>query len=123
MKIIIYACLIFFTLRVSAKGEISYVKKNFIHLHKNESVHSLVLITLACGQPVKVLKKSKGSYWAKVKSGKFAGYILKRHISNEETPCFSSDHSKVFNKLDLSIHDLYKMGRLEDLFIEGKIEL
>ncbi len=98
-----------------------YVNKNFIHLHKNESINSIVLLTLACGQKVKIVKEKND--WLYVTSGSYKGYALKRNFSDQKLLCFSHTHSKLYNKIDLNMQEVYKFGRLEDLFIYGEPEL
>ena len=101
--------------------ENSYVSKQFIHLHKNSSVNSIVLVTLSCGQKVDVI--SKENEWLKVKSGSFEGFVLERNFQNTQPRCFNNIHTKLYNKLDLNMREVYKLGRLEDLFIYGEPSL
>jgi uncharacterized protein YgiM (DUF1202 family) len=98
-----------------------FVEKQFIHLHKNESVNSIVILTLACGQEVVVI--SSKSEWLYISSGSFKGHALKRNFSKKRKACFSRTHSKLYNKIDLDMREVYKLGRLEDLFIYGEPEL
>ena len=90
-------------------------------MHKNESVNSVVLVTLSCGQKVRVIGKRNG--WLNIVSGSFKGYALKRNFSVTEPICFSHTHSKLYNKMDINMREVYKLGRLEDLFIYGEPEL
>ena len=98
-----------------------YASKQFVHLHKNASVNSVVLVTLSCGQVVNLVKKN--DEWLKIKSGSFSGYVLKRNLLDSEPRCFSKVHSKLYNKLDLNMREVFKLGRLEDLFIYGEPSL
>ena len=98
-----------------------YVEKQFIHLHKNKSINSITLVTLSCGQRVQVLSSSNG--WVEIKSGSYKGYSLSRNLSKKNPECLGQKYSKIYNGLDLTMLDIYKMGRLEDLFIHGEIKL
>lgn len=98
-----------------------FASKQFVHLHKNASVNSVVLVTLSCGQSVKL--QNITNEWAKIKSGSFEGFVLKRNLLPSEPRCFSRTHSKLYNKLDLNMREVYKLGRLEDLFIYGEPSL
>ena len=105
----------------SFSSTFEYVEKQFIHLHKNKSINSITLVTLSCGQRVKVISSSKG--WSEVKSGSYKGFSLSRNLSKKNPECLGQKYSKVYNDLDLTMLDIYKMGRLEDLFIHGEIKL
>ena len=103
-----------------SKGNM-FAAKQFVHLHKNASVNSVVLVTLSCGQSVKLLNST--NEWVKIKSGSFKGFVLKRNLLASGPRCFSRTHSKLYNKLDLNMREVYKLGRLEDLFIYGEPSL
>jgi len=98
-----------------------FVSKQFVHLHKNESINSVVLLTLSCGQQVEVEKDN--NEWFYVSTGSFKGFVLSRNFSGNSPECFSQNFSKLYNKIDLDMREIYKLGRLEDLFIYGEPEL
>lgn len=122
-KLITLILFSFFTIRIpqSIAQNKYYVSKQFVHLHKNESINSVVLITLSCGQQVEV-KKAKDE-WLNISTGSFNGHVLARNFSTVQPECFSKVHSRLYNKIDLDMREVYKLGRLEDLFIYGEPEL
>lgn len=98
-----------------------YVSKQFVHLHKNQSINSLVTLTLSCGQKVKLI--SRKDNWIHVATGSYKGHVLARNFTKVKPKCFSHVHKKLYNKIDLDMREVYKLGRLEDLFIYGEPEL
>ena len=98
-----------------------FVDKQFVHVHKNKSVNSITVVTIACGKKVKLM--SSDQTWNKIKSGSFEGFSLKRNFTTDKPACLGSKYSKFYNQLDLSMTDIYKLGRLEDLFIYGEVQL
>tara|TARA_B100000886_G_C20342372_1_gene457166 strand:+ start:599 stop:988 length:390 start_codon:yes stop_codon:yes gene_type:complete len=121
LKFYIFLIAFFGKIHVSVAAMKFYSSKQFVHLHKNQSINSIVLQTISCGQVVKVEKKTKK--WLKVKSGRFSGFVLKRNMSKKSPECFSEVHSKIYNNIDLDMREIYKLGRLEDLYIYGEPKL
>ena len=99
----------------------SYVSSPFVHVHKNKSINSITLVSLTCGQKVEILEKE--NEWINIKSGSFIGYVLERNLNLKYVDCLNKKYSKIYDKLDLNMSEIYKMGRLEDLFIYGESPL
>lgn len=100
-----------------------YYQNFFGHIHRNPSRYSSSLTTISCGHPLKVLRKEKGkvvnSRWTYVAAGPYKGYILKKFLSEKRMKCFSDIYPKYFEKMKLSITEMYYFGRLYDQYVQG----
>ena len=99
-----------------------YTNRQFIHLHKNASINSVTLTSLSCATRVKKEKQKESEaslLWEKVSVGSFTGYVKRKFLSKRKLKCFSSRYPIIFNSLDFSMIEIYKWGRMNDLFVEG----
>ena len=99
-----------------------YTNRQFIHLHKNPSINSVTLTSLSCATRLKKVKQKESEsnfLWQKVSVGSFTGFVKSKFISKKKSKCFSSRYPVIFNSLDFSMIEIYKWGRINDLFVEG----
>ena len=90
----------------------------FINSHQFIPV---VLPTVACGHPIKVYQtKTSRPGWKLVKTVGVEGYIQSNYLRPRQVKCFQDRYPKFFDSLELSITDMYYLGRLSDLYIRGK---
>jgi hypothetical protein len=127
-KALMLTLLIFIPIRmVEAKDRmvsVMYYNKIYGHIHKSASRYSQSLSTLECNHPVKVLsvngQKSWGEGFSCVKVGPYKGYIHKDYLSSRKSKCFQDKYPRFFDKLNLSISDMYYWGKLYDQYIRGR---
>ena len=123
MKILIALILLPFNLfAVEPKVlAIQYVKSFFASVHQNNSRYSLVLTTLSCGFPVKVLEipQSLELKFTKVKAGMHEGYIRSELLSETQEICYQDRYPRFIDQMDLDLEIMHYFGRLYDLYIEG----
>lgn len=102
--------------------QILYYKNTFGHIHRNPSRYSTSLTTISCGHPLRKLKgrKKLDPRWTYISAGPYKGHVLTQFLSNKRIKCFSDVHSNFFDKMNLSITDMYYFGRLYDQYIIGK---
>lgn len=100
---------------------VHYVKSFFASVHQNNSRYSVVLTTLSCGFPVKVLEipQSLELKFTKVKAGMHEGYIRSELLSETQDICYQDRYPRFIDQMDLDLESMHYFGRLYDLYIEG----
>ncbi len=100
---------------------IHYVKSFFASVHQNNSRYSVVLTTLSCGFPVKVLEipQTLELKFTKVRAGMHEGYIRSELLSESQEVCFQDRYPRFIDQLDLDLESMHYFGRLYDLYVEG----
>ncbi len=112
---------------------IKYFSKAMGNVHQNPSRYSLVLTTISCNHPVKIMKETStdgkdfvlyaDDKWNLVTVGPYEGYIMADYLSDKKNECFEEEYSKFFDGLDLGVNDLYYWARLYDQYIMGKSQV
>ena len=112
---------------------IRYFSKPMGNVHQNPSRYSLVLTTISCNHPVKVMKETSvdgkefllyaEDKWNLVTVGPYEGYIMAEYLTEKKTECFEEEYSKFFDGLNLGVNDLYYWARLYDQYIQGKSQV
>ena len=104
--------------------KVSFYSKIFGHIHKSPSKYSQSLSTIACGHPVKVLSLNGREEWGKgfyfVQAGPYEGYIHREYLSDKGPECVQDQYPRFFDKLNLSISDMYYWGKLYDQYARGR---
>ena len=118
--------LFLFVFSFSIEAKVYYTNRQFIHLHKNPSIHSVSLTSLSCSSVIKkeIVKGKEideASLWAKVSVGNYTGFVKKKLISTKKIKCFGNRYPVIFNSLDLSMVEIYRWGRLNDLLVEDVV--
>lgn len=112
---------------------VSYFNKPMGNLHQNPSRYSLVLTTISCNHPVKVMKETSADgkefilyaedKWNLVTVGPYEGYIMADYLSDKKVECFEEEYSKFFDGLNLGVNELYYWARLYDQYVQGKSQV
>jgi hypothetical protein len=112
---------------------ISYFSKPMGNVHQNPSRYSLILTTISCNHPVKVMKETSTDgkefvlyaedKWNLVTVGPYEGYIMAEYLSDKKTECFEEEYSKFFDGLNLGVNELYYWARLYDQYVQGKSQV
>jgi hypothetical protein len=112
---------------------IRYFSKPMGNVHQNPSRYSLVLTTISCNHPVKVMKETSTDgkefvlyaedKWNLVTVGPYEGYIMAEYLSDKKTECFEEEYSKFFDGLNLGVNELYYWARLYDQYVQGKSQV
>ncbi len=87
-------------------------------IHRNPSLHSSTLTTIACGFPLKILPAQPlmpGDFYY-VQAGSSIGYVHVSTVSEVQPFCFQDQYPMFFNGLNLDLTELYYWGRLNDQF-------
>ncbi len=110
--------------------KVMYFNEMMGNVHQNTSRYSQTLTTISCNHPVKVQKivgvdkKEQVSFgngeWLAVNVGPYDGYILSGLLSDKKQECFQDRFPKFFDEMQLSLTDLYYLGRLNDQYMTGK---
>lgn len=104
--------------------KVSFYNKIFGHIHKSPSKFSQSLSTIACGHPVKVLSLNGRQEWGKgfffVQAGPYEGYIHSDYLSDKSPECVQDKYPRFFDKLNLSISEMYYWGKLYDQYARGR---
>lgn len=120
------------TMKKSIIG-IRYFSKSMGNVHQNPSRYSLVLTTISCNHPVKVMKETSADgkefilyaddKWNLVNVGPYEGYVMSEYLSDKKNECFEEEYSKFFDGLNLSVNELYYWARLYDQYVSGKSQV
>jgi hypothetical protein len=112
---------------------IRYFSKMMGNVHQNPSRYSLVLTTISCNHPVKIMKETSKDgkefllygedKWNLVSVGPYEGYVVTDYLSEKKNICFEEEYSKFFDGLELGVNDLYYWARLYDQYILGKSQV
>jgi hypothetical protein len=112
---------------------VRFYSKAMGNVHQNPSRYSLVLTTISCNHPVKIMKETSADgkdfilyaedKWNLVSVGPYVGYIMAEYLSEKKNECFEEDYSKFFDGLDLGVNDLYYWARLYDQYVQGKSQV
>ena len=126
-------CLIFSFYPLSLQGEkvtkdslegVFYVSSLYGHIYQLPSIHSMALTTVACGHPVKVYSMKEKNRdkrdWRKVKTVGLQGYMELKSLKTQKIICLQNQYPKFFNSLDLTASEMYYLGRLPSLYVEGR---
>jgi len=110
--------------------KVMYFNEMMGNVHQNTSRYSQTLTTISCNHPVKVQKivgadkKEQISFgngeWLAVNVGPYEGYLLSGLLSDKKQECFQDRFPKFFDEMQLSLTDLYYLGRLNDQYMTGK---
>ncbi len=110
--------------------KIMYYNQTMGNIHQNASRYSQTLTTISCNHPVKVQKvidqsKKESIYfgngqWMAVNVGPHEGYLLKHLLSDKKVDCFQDKYPKFFEEMNMSLTDLYYLGRLHDHLMSGR---
>ncbi len=141
-KIFFYSFALFFISKLYAQDKIlvnndkrevlkvMYFNQVMGNVHQNASRYSQTLTTISCNHPVKIQKiidtaKKEIIYfgngqWMAVNVGPHEGYLLKHLLSDKKVDCFQDKFPKFFESMNLSLTDLYYLGRLNDHLMSGK---
>ena len=118
-----------FSVGYGAKGEaplgVFYFSEMYGHVHQFPSVYSAALTTVACGHPIKVYPSSvsKGEEkpgWSRVQLVGIEGHMQSDYLAEKPKKCFQDRYSQFFNALELSVTEMYYLGRLPSLYIRGR---
>ena len=105
---------------------IFYFSEMFGHIYQFASIDSSALTTIACGHPIRVYPAKKQdesknrSGWSRVKVVGIEGYIQSSYLRPKQVTCFQGQYNKFFNALNLSVTEMYYLGRLPSLYIRGR---
>lgn len=110
--------------------KVMYFNEMMGNVHQNTSRYSQTLTTISCNHPVKVQKvvgadkKEQMNFgngeWLAVNVGPYEGYLLSSLLSDKKQECFQDRFPKFFDEMQLSLTDLYYLGRLNDQYMTGK---
>lgn len=110
--------------------KVMYFNEMMGNVHQNTSRYSQTLTTISCNHPVKVQKivgadkKEQINFgngeWLAVNVGPYEGYLLSGLLSDKKQECFQDRFPKFFDEMQLSLTDLYYLGRLNDQYMTGK---
>ncbi len=110
--------------------KVMYYNQMMGNIHQNASRYSQTLTTISCNHPVKIQKiidvnKKEEIFfgngqWMAVNVGPHEGYLLKHLLSDKKVDCFQDKYPKFFEAMNLSLTDLYYLGRLNDHLMSGK---
>lgn len=110
--------------------KVMYFNEMMGNVHQNTSRYSQTLTTISCNHPVKVQKivgaDKKEQYtfgngeWLAVNVGPYEGFLLASLLSEKRQECFQDRFPKFFDEMNLSLTDLYYLGRLNDQYMTGK---
>lgn len=109
---------------------VKYFNQMMGNVHQNASRFSLVMTTISCNHPVKIMKETSvdgkdfalygDNDWNLVTVGPYDGFIMSAYLSDKKNECFEEEYSKFFDGLELDINDLYYWARLYDQYTQGK---
>ena len=136
-------CLVFLNLAIAGEPPVSAMKKAIIgvryfskpmgNVHQNPSRYSLVLTTISCNHPVKLMKETSADgkefvlyaedKWNLVTVGPYEGYVMADYLSDKKNECFEEEYSKFFDGLNLGVNELYYWARLYDQYVMGKSQV
>ena len=112
---------------------VRYFSKPMGNVHQNPSRYSLVLTTISCNHPVKVMKETSADgkefvlyaedKWNLVMVGPYEGYVMAEYLSEKKNECFEEEYSKFFDGLNLGVNELYYWARLYDQYVQGKSQV
>jgi len=80
------------------------------------------ITTIGCGQPLHQYPLDN-TVWAKIKVGPYVGHIFKSKLSQNKPVCHQDKYPKFFEKMNLSLSDMYYWGRLYDKYVQGQSEV
>lgn len=109
--------------------KVMYFNEMMGNVHQNSSRYSQTLTTISCNHPVKIMRTQSGNKeqiyygngeWVQVQVGPYDGYLLKDLLSDKKQDCFQDQYPKFFEEMQMSLTDLYYLGRLNDQYLTGK---
>lgn len=112
--------------------EVKYASETFVNIHQNASRYSQVLATISCNHPLMIIKDVKdgtelveniSEKWQKIKTGEYVGYIFDAYVSSKKVNCLQDLNPKFFEKLNLTLTDMYYWARLNDMYIIDKTQV
>lgn len=138
-KLFMVICAMFFSsnnilfakqnVEVKSVLKIMYFNETMGNVHQNASRYSQTLTSVSCNHPIKVLRIQSAATeqvfygngeWVQVQAGPYEGFLLKDLLSDSKVECFQDQYPKFFEEMNMSITDLYYLGRLNDQYLTGK---
>ena len=101
-----------------------YFSPMYGHIYQFPNIDSVSLTTLSCGHPLRVYpmkdhQSKKGLEWRRVKTVGLEGYVEAKYLLDKREQCFQDRYTKFFNALNFSVTEMYYLGRLSSLYIDG----
>lgn len=108
-----------------ALGVFYFSPPMFGHIYQLPSIDSVSLTTLSCGHPLRVYPAKEGlarseSLWKRVKTVGIEGYVQAKYLFKKKKSCIQDRYPKFFNALSFSVTEMYYLGRLSSLYIDGQ---
>jgi hypothetical protein len=110
-----------------------YFAKPMGNVHQNPSRYSLVLTSIGCNHPVKLMKETSADgkefilyaedKWNLVTVGPYEGYVMAEYLTDKKNECFEEEYSKFYDGLNLGVNELYYWARLYDQYVMGKSQV